>query len=183
MKGLGFRALGMSLFFLLTFASARGQDSHPIQKAVTTPQLAFEKPRRFVADKSLARVGLNDGTFRIVQKPRFREVADKKFWLVAAGTYAASVYRVEGFVHCREMPSCEVYGYELRRRPAQYAFAFSLNTVMLGAMYYWKKADMVNERAGRKPRLRWWMPAVGWTVTNMGLGTRSWLINEPIDPD
>ena len=105
----------------------------------------------------------------------FRQVANRKFWLIAAGMYASAFYDVEGAQHCIRVRACKEANPILgQTRGRQYGVKLGITTAALIPVYYLKRLDMQDNAEGRKSPFPWWAAAQMVTGTNLVTGTVNW---------
>lgn len=96
------------------------------------------------------------------QKPAGRKVLDKKFWGLAAGLTAATIYDIETtYAGLNRCETCREGNPLMRHvveagRPASYGVAMGLNA---GLMYYSYRLRKSNNSSGKK-RLWWLLPTI-----------------------
>ncbi len=180
MKAFVYLALTPGLL-LFTTASAKAQDTQP---APNVPAASVEASRK--ADKSfdrgIIRYQFRNGTIKTIANPRFREVADKKFWLLAAENYASSVFDIESFHHCHRVdPSCREFNPLMgQKRPRQYAVKFAINTVFVWAIYKARREQILQEEAHDRDGWPSWSKVDhAWTAVNLGTGLVDLLHKRP----
>jgi len=80
----------------------------------------------------------------------FRQVANRKFWLIAAGMYASAFYDVEGAQHCIRVRACKEANPILgQTRGRQYGVKLGITTAALIPVYYLKRLDMQDNAVSR----------------------------------
>ena len=178
----GVCALGVILFLL--GGSARAQDNPTISEPATesgSSAAVTAAPGASAGSPSVAkgfvRVRLHDGTIQDVHKPTFHEVADRKFWITVAASYATSVLDIEGEQHCASVhPNCLESNPLLgSTRLQQYGVKMPINALFVWGLYRYKRSQMIQHESGAHDHMPNWL-IIGntWTALNVATSIHNW---------
>jgi len=193
MRAFGARASLIGAALLVCSFSARGQvvqqpaisfkDTPPANPGQIHIAARYSPGYQPLLARSSSVVRLRDGTSLHVHTPTFHEVADTKFWLVAAGNIASSVADIEGAQRCIHIdPGCRESNPMLgSSRAQQYGVKMAMNALFLWTVYRYKRREMVLREAGapyRRPP--WWVIGNAWTALNVGTAAYNWRLSASV---
>ena len=127
-------------------------------------------------------VGSSQESTGLPRTPRFREVADKKFWLLAAAGIATSVLDIEALHHCVNSNANCREGNPLlgSSRAQQYGVKLSMNSLFLFGIYRYKRMEMMQRESGRRSSLPpWWTIGNAWTALNLATSAYNLRLGSP----